>query len=278
MIQSFFGEPNNIIGWGIILMAIYFIGSIAFLVFLRFSAVISSSSEKIKRKAIARFNKKERKLLDQIEEEPDKKERKKLKQKVLHLRREYESRMSDNLQRKDGKFTANWSEVLLAARKRLLDEEQRLQVRNVVNLTTGIVSVLAGAVLLGVFLYLNHDDEVRNYLTFIDFLVLFGTRISIIIIIGVFAGFFLRLYSLTERAIANNKNEITNIELRLASGLLLSKKTSVEKFDSLADDLAKEERNFVLKKHETSATADIDKVDIDRAVEIAIKAMKAGIS
>ncbi len=270
ILDEYFGVPIGV------LIVFYFITSIFLLVFIPFSAAIRSSSEKIKRKAIARFNIRERRLLNKIEAKPNEKEE--IKQELTILRLEHESRMSDNLQKESGKFTADWSEVLLAARKRLLDEEQRLQVRNIINLATGMISVSVGAVLLGVFLVYNHDDKVRDYLTFIDFLILFGTRISIIIIIGIFAGFFLRLYSLTERAIANNKNEITNIELRLTSGLMLSEEKNKGKFAMLADTLSKEERNFVLKKNETSATADIDKVDIDRAVEIAIKAMKAGIS
>ena len=263
ILNEIFGVPISIVG---LALAAYVVGLTSLSFFSRFMRVIGSSSEKIKREAITKFNKKEKKFLDQIENTPNKKEKKKLKQALKTLRLEHESRMSGNLQKKDGKFTTDWCEVLLAARKRLLDEEQRLQVRNVVNLVTGIVSVLVGAGFFGSFLYLNHDDRVRDYLTFIDFLVLFGTRIGIIITIGVFAGFFLRLYSLTERAIANNKNEITNIELRLTSGLMLSEKANTDKFAMLADTLSKEERNFILGKNESSATSET--LDIERLKEI----------
>ncbi len=229
---------------------------------------ITSFSEKIKQEITSGISVEKGKLRRQIEVETDYEVRK-------ELRQEYESLLIENLQTKEGEVVKDWREVLLSSRRRLLNEEERLLARNRANLRIGIVSVLSGITLLIIFLFMN--NEARANSNFIDFLTIYWARIGIVITIGVFAGFFLRLYSLTERAIANNKNEITNIELRLTSGLLLHKKTSAKKFDSLADDLAKEERNFVLKKNETSAITDSDKLDIDRAVEIAIKAMKAGL-
>ncbi len=172
-------------------------------------------------------------------------------------------------------ISTKWGKTLVASHDRLLDEENRLRRRNRVNLLFGIVAALIGAsFFIGAGIVSYYDKTLQN-LSFSNFPFYYLLCIPITIISEVVAIFFLRLFALTEQSIERNKNEMTNIELRLTASQLLEDK---DKFDSLADTLSNEERNFVLKKNETSATADIDKVDIDRAVEIAIKAMKAGIS
>ena len=172
-------------------------------------------------------------------------------------------------------ISTKWGITLVASHDRLLDEEDRLRRRNRFNLLFGIAAALIGASFFMGAGIVSYYDKTLQTLSFNNFPFYYLLCIPITIISEVVAIFFLRLFALTEQSIERNKNEMTNIELRLTASQLLEDK---DKFDSLADTLSNEERNFVLKKNETSATADIDKVDIDRAVEIAIKAMKAGIS
>ncbi len=212
-------------------------------------------------------------LLIKKEEDPEKK--KDLKEQEKALRKEYDAIVSDNLQREDGSFVTDWRESLLAARRRLLKENERLLARNRANLTYGIIAAVLGVLILGVILIFSHSVDSLKDLSFGKIAFYYLSRVSITIIIEIVAIFFLKLYALTEHRLEKNKNEMTNIELRLTSGLMSLHKKSTNKFDSLADDLAKEERNFVLGKNETSAITDIDKLDIDRIVEIATKIIKA---
>ena len=236
---------------------------------------VISPYERIKQDVSYQFNMKYKKILDQIAKEKDPKKKKELEQQAFALRQEYESRISENLQKNDGTFSTDWREALLVTRKRLTYEEQRLLARNIANLRIGIVMASVG-IIIPVYYILSGRavDASENVGTFV---ASYWPFFTIVIIIEIVAIFFLRLYSLNERRLEKNKNEMTNIELRLTSGLMLCDKTDKKNLKSLADDLAKEERNFVLGKNESSAITDSDKLDIDRAVEIAIKAIKAGL-
>ena len=59
------------------------------------------------------------------------------------------------------------------------------------------------------------------------------------------------MYVRNERDISKNKNEITNLNLRLAAGNLAT--DSDEAKESIVSALSKEERNFILNKKEKSA-------------------------
>ena len=191
----------------------------------------------------------------------------------LDLRRERESLTSENMQRSDGSFVKDWREVLLVARRRLVDEESRLLENSQVNREGALSMAFIGVALPVYYVFFINEAVVTSNLWTI--LVSYWPIFTVVFVFEIIAGFFLRAYIQTEHKIERKQNEITNVELRLTSGLMLSEKTNTDKFSELAETLSKDERNFVLKKNETSATADIDKLDIDRAVEIAIKAIKA---
>ncbi len=234
-----------------------------------------SFSEKTKQETTSQYFVEEKELRRLIEAERDEAEKKLLRQQAFNLRQEYESLFIENLQTKDGEIIKDWREVLLSARKRLLREEQRLLARNNANLRNGIFMALAGVAMPTYYILSGMAIEVGG--NWDVFIVSYWPFFTMGVIIEIIAIFYLRLYALTERRLERNKNELTNIELRLTAGLMLHDKTDENKFNSIADIFAKEERNFVLKKNETSAITDSDKLDIDRAVEIAIKAMKAGL-
>ncbi len=235
------------------------IGSMALYLF-----EVISPHERIKQDVSYQFNMKYKEILDQIAKEKDPKKKKELERQAFALRQEYESRISENLQKNDGTFSTDWREVLLVTRKRLTYEEQRLLARNIANLRIGIVMASVG-IIIPVYYILSGRavDASENVGTFV---ASYWPFFTIVIIIEIVAIFFLRLYSLNESRLEKNKNEITNIELRLTAGLMLSEKTNKDKFAELADTLSKEERNFILGKNESSAVLDTEKL-----IEIASK-------
>lgn len=152
----------------------------------------------------------------------------------------------------------DWRDVLWGAHKRLRDEEKNMQSRNINNLITGVGSALLGFSWLLILIFLFNDAEYGDGV--LDFLANYWARFSVVLILGLCATFFLRLYTKTIRRIDRNRNEITNIELRLASGSMLCDKEDRGKLKSLANELSKEERNFVLDKNESSAILDTEKL------------------
>ena len=198
-------------------------------------------------------------------------EREDLGEQYRKLNRERDLLISQSSQFLERVVFTNWGKVLIESRKRLLKEEERLEARNAANLVYGVSAAGVGMIFFifvgGVSYYEGSLQEV----SFEKFPFYYLLTLPVVIISEVVAIFFLRLFAQTEKSIERNKNEMTNIELRLTASQLLSFKGDKTSFDSLADDLAKEERNFVLKKNESSS-----EFDIDRAVEIATKVISAG--
>ncbi len=216
------------------------------------------------------FDDEQKSLVLKILEEKDAQKKKAIEQQASALRQEYESLMSENLRRRDGTFVEDWRESLLVARKRLFDEGQNLLEGNFRTRRMGVLMAFAG-ILVPVF-YIFVGEEVKTNISFGEFVASYWPFFTIVFITEIVAIFYLRLYTQTLGRIERNKNEITNIELRLTSGLMLIDKADSKNLKSLADDLAKEERNFVLAKNESSAG-----IGVDRVAEIITKIIKGGI-
>ena len=152
----------------------------------------------------------------------------------------------------------SWHDALLYTHKRLWDEEENMKRINRTNLNRGIISVALGLFWLFFLIFLS--DDVEDITSFPDFLANYWSRVGSVIIVGFITAFFLRLYTQTIRRIDKNRNEITNIELRLASGLMMCDTKDKTKLKFLAEALAKEERNFVLDKTESSTGINAEKI------------------
>ena len=165
-----------------------------------------------------------------------------------------------------------WGKTLIASHNRLLDEERRLLARNRANLSYGVFAAGVGVAILIVIAILPFITDTSKIPAFNNIPVYYFSSVPIAIISEIVAIFFLRLFASTEQSIERNKNEMTNIELRLTASQLLESKDT---FGSLADTLSKEERNFILRKNETSATSET--LDTEKLLEIISKlALKAG--
>ena len=238
-------------------------GSITTVSALRGIAMISQP-EKAKQKTVSLFSDKEARIRLKIEAENNAAEKERLEQTILELRKEYESFLSTNLRRKDGTFVSDWREVLLVTRGRLLDEEDRLLTRNVANMQSGILMAFLGVAfplsyLIYVFygIIFSAGKESSNIdLSFTTYLPI----VSIVFIFEVIAFFFLSLYSSNERRIERNKSDLTNIDLRLTSGLMLYDEENKRNFAILAKILAQEDSKFVLGKNETTGGISTNKL------------------
>jgi hypothetical protein len=129
-----------------------------------------------------------------------------------------------------------------------------------VNLTVGVTICLAGFAVLGYFVFVESkllaatvgDDK---WLTvWFPFL----TRITLVVFVEVFAYFFLNLYRSGLQDIKYFSNEITNSTFRVmaleAAMTNISKEAKGAKdvIDKLCLEMIKTERNFLLKKNETT--------------------------
>jgi len=146
-------------------------------------------------------------------------------------------------------------------RERLLLETKRLQKRANINLFLGtFITIIAGIGLLFIVVLRPFDltgfpKEEYSWRIVSHYI----PRLSLIIFAQVFAFFFLRLYKADLADIKYYQNEITNVEMRLAA---LKTSLSIEQRELPKEDkeilknvlaeLVRTERNFVLKKGETT--------------------------
>jgi hypothetical protein len=146
----------------------------------------------------------------------------------------------------EGTLEVTWSEVLAVSRERLIEETRRLAARSRANLQIGITisSVGVGFVLYSLFFLPDIND--RSTLT--AQVLTYLPRLTLLVVIQLIGGFFLRMYVSNENDIKQNKNEITNLELKLAGTLLASEDRKTKSV--IAELLVRNERNFILKRDE----------------------------
>jgi hypothetical protein len=146
--------------------------------------------------------------------------------------------------------------------ERLQDEISALGRRANVNLVIGILVSALGLIVLTWFV-ISATNELSSGMHPEDAAIRFVIRISLAIFIQVFAYFFLRLYRYSIFEIKYFQNEITGAQfklLALVSGLDTKDKSTIQK---LCLELAKTERNFILKKGETTAALQRDEIERD---------------
>lgn len=141
--------------------------------------------------------------------------------------------------------------------ERLYDEIKALSRRGNLNLSLGILTTIIGLGILGYFvLEINTIPEDK-----MAFIAHFIPRLSLVILIEVFAYFFLKLYKSSLSEIKYFQNEMTNTEAKLTA-IKCSIMTSDTATTSIViQALSNTERNSILEKGQT--TADIEKSKIE---------------
>ena len=143
-------------------------------------------------------------------------------------------------------------------RQRLFQEVKALQRRAALNLAIGSsTTVFAMAALAYLVLRLTPDFHSSA-----SVLSYYFPRVTFVIFIEVFAFFFLRLYKVSLDDTKFYQNELTNVESRaiaLRAALIDERPAEI---GNILGELATTERNFVLKKGETTVEIERRKLDV----------------
>lgn len=138
---------------------------------------------------------------------------------------------------------------------RLESEIDRLNRRGGLNLAIGTIIALTGILSLAYFLY-SAPDIVDG----VDFFIHHLPKLSFVIVVELFAYFFLRLYKNGFDEIKYFQNEITNIEMKAMSLKYVQEFKNEDIIKELAMHLMKTERNFILEKGQTTVSIEKDRL------------------
>jgi len=138
--------------------------------------------------------------------------------------------------------------------QRLKEELFSLTKRGNLNLSIGIMTTVTGLALLGMFV-LSVETTAKN---FSEFFIGFLPRISLVLLIEVFAYFFLSLYKTSLNEIKYFQNEITSIECKYLALKVAMQRDDLDNVKHVIEQLSKTERNFILEKGQTT-------VDLERS-------------
>ncbi|WP_418180756.1 hypothetical protein ACNSOL_01420 [Aliarcobacter lanthieri] len=147
---------------------------------------------------------------------------------------------------------------------RLENELSVLRRRASINLSLGIFITIGALGMLYNTIDLFYTDlstnstTLTNERTLQEILILLLPRLSIVIFIEIFAFFFLRLYAKSLHEIKYFQNELTNIESKLIAAEIAYITNNQEGLKDSLSSLSLTERNFILKKGETT-------VELERA-------------
>ncbi len=239
-----------ILGYGIVPISKFLsIASMAFVIGFVPVGIISPS-EKTKKDMASQLMAEQGNLRLQIVAEHDEDKRNVLVEQLKDLRYRQEALLNENLRREDGSFVTDWREPLLVARKRLIDEDGRLLVRNRANLLIGIIMALSGVVMPAY--YILSSNGFGGFNGFSAFFTVYWPYFTIVATIEFIAIFFLSLYSSNERRLERNKSDLTNIELRLTAGLMVYDEKNKTDFKNIAEIFAQEQCRFILGKNEST--------------------------
>ncbi|MFT7109661.1 MAG: hypothetical protein ACI843_001323 [Psychrobacter glaciei] len=157
-------------------------------------------------------------------------------------------------------------------RNRLLMELSKLTGRANINLFIGSLTSVIGIAFLGYILIGNGGFQVNftedgMSVELLEYLLYYAPRLSLIVFVEIFSYFFLRLYKNTLEDIKYYQNELTNIDSNIAAlrlSLLIDNEASIKK---VMDSLLKVERNFVLKKGDTTVQLEVAKTEARKSEE-----------
>lgn len=157
---------------------------------------------------------------------------------------------------------------------RIENEIQNQAKRGNINLILGIITTLTGVGILGYSVF--NAPEVKST---IELASHFVPRISLVLLIEVFAYFFLKLYKQSLNEIKYFQNELTNVECKYL-GVKLANGEESPVLNDVVQKLVNTERNFVLEKGQSTVELEKEKAELQRnekltsALEKAISKIK----
>lgn len=144
--------------------------------------------------------------------------------------------------------------------ERLKEELFSLSKRGNLNLSIGIVTTITGLALLGFFVLGEKPTGLSPGTE--QFIINFIPRISLVVLIEVFAYFFLRLYKASLSEIKYFQNEITTIESKYLALKVAASMDDAEQLKVVIEQLVHTERNFILDKGQS--TVDLERARIEQ--------------
>ena len=154
---------------------------------------------------------------------------------------------------------------LMLTTNRLNREISDLGRRGNINLLIGILTTVVGISILGYVVYTSTGDgEDIGWKSGIHILL----RVSIALFIQTFAYFFLRLYRTSLEDIKYYQNEITNIESELIARKAATNPNNDTLLKAMIESLAKTERNFILKKGDSTLGLERERLEKNEVIEL----------
>lgn len=139
---------------------------------------------------------------------------------------------------------------------RLDQEVQNLTKRGNLNLLLGIITTIFGLSFLAfTAITMPEIHDLPNFSIF------YIPRISFVILIEIFAYFFLKLYRNNLYEIKYFQNEMTNIELKYLASLISIQTEDIKSINSIAIKYAETERNFILNNGQTTVEIEKEKLN-----------------
>lgn len=149
------------------------------------------------------------------------------------------------------KKISSWSDALERTSENLYTESERLRSRSTTNLTIGLAlsGISALVLILAVFLppEINPDDRWASMAE------VYLPRAGLVLLFQLSSAFFLRLHAANEADLKQNKNELQNIDHKIAAVMLAASRENTEVVENF---LVQTERNFVLEKGQRFAASD----------------------
>lgn len=173
---------------------------------------------------------------------------------LLQVRNELAERTAFQLVKKQSEETID----------RLKQELFSLSKRSNLSLSFGTAVTLLGLGLLGIFVTEVPSKSSDITAFFIEFI----PRLSLVVLIEVFAYFFLNLYKTTLSEIKYFQNEITSMETKLLALAVATGSGNQEHITKVVDHLTLVERNFIIGKDQTTIDLERTRLDYDERLNM----------
>lgn len=147
------------------------------------------------------------------------------------------------------KLSVKANDLLSKTVNRLVSELEKLQSKATVNLVYGILSTIVAIFILIIFLF---NGEAPKDISQIATVFYYMSRFFLVLLVQGIAIFFLRLYKATLNDIMYLNNEITNYEAKRDALALSYHNNQPKAVMKILSSLSDTERNFILKKDESS--------------------------
>ncbi|SEU21843.1 hypothetical protein [Stigmatella erecta] len=159
------------------------------------------------------------------------------------------------------------------ARIRLQKEIDTIQRRGNSNLILGILTTMVAVALLlwiAVSLIVPTEGDTNAYAYWAILLYTLLPKFFIALFIEIFSFFFLRLYRSSVQETKYFQNELTNLDSRAIAVEMALLSSDKEAVIALASELSRTERNFVLKKEESTVELEVAKAEVRGLREVMV--------